>query len=116
MSSPKLDQIGEQQAQKKAQDGSDCALDKQRNARGPRPGGVTYAGNLFEQARGLGLLKVITWSGKHQLPCQRAVMNVHVYAAGGIVSSEHLAGAPFYPGGETVGGAEWPVPDRRGDD
>src|SRR3954452_14854925 len=116
MSSAKLDQIGEQQAQKKAEEGGNCAFDDQRNARGPLPGGVTYAWNLLEQPLGLRLLKIIRRPGKDELTRQGPAMDFHVDAFGGLVGSEHFASDPFDLRRETVSGAESPMPQGRGYD
>ena len=115
MTTPKLDEIREQEAEEEAHQGGRDPFDNQWNARGVIPAGVTYARDLAEQPRSLRSLKVVAGSRQHQLPCERSVMDPRSDASRRIIRAERLLSASFKLNRKAISGAEWPVPNGNRD-
>src|SRR5882724_5835611 len=115
MTTAKLDQIGEQKAQKEAHQGGGDTFDDQRNARGLGPVGATDARDLAKQPSGLGALEVVAGARKDQLPRERSMVDPCRDAGWRIISRERLASASLKLIGKAVASAERPVPQCRRD-
>src|ERR1700741_5062873 len=112
ITSAKLDEIGEQQSQKEAQDRNRQGLGDQRRTRiGSAPAGAAHPRGLAHDSRKFARLEIVGLARKDQPAGQGAMMKAPANLAH-FVKVERLASTPLDAPRKPVGGAQGTVPQR----
>src|SRR5690349_13824780 len=112
----KLDQIGEQEPEKKAQY-RDCRTfgDQRQGAATGRPACVAHAWDIFHQANELDALEVVRLAGKQDLPCERVMMQVRADLRHFIIDGSSASVALDFRR-EPIGSPQRSMPESRCDE